>query len=233
MRITRLKNLLNIVNFTQTKSERNPNIPLEIFNLEGKKMRHILILLLCITTTNVFAFGKLQPIVPKYPNLHSHYSVSGSLSTEGFDCPILYEGTGELQIKEYWYLKKNNNYVLPDGYVLKLKNGKELKQGKVLARTSVSPYDSNFTLTWSQPTNINEKPWIFDIHQVGEHEVIAPNQLSFQEAPAYRVLAVELEIGTSNYFSTTFEPWVFFYGNESTKDVGQLILRCVRLGAGQ
>jgi hypothetical protein len=193
-------------------------------------MRYMSILFV-LFSTHSFAFGQLIPISTA-PVLKKHYTVTGTLDQQGFDCSALYSHEAELQLKEYWYLKRNNRYEIPP-HQLKLKNGTLLQQGKVLANTPVTPYDEDFSLQWSEPFNINKNPWVFDVYQVSEHEVIGPTQQGMQASPAYRVLVLKLHINETTLYSTTFEPWVFFQGNETDKHIGALSLQCVQIFHGK
>ena len=195
-------------------------------------MRYILFLLICLTIQSC----SIKKSTPKEinPTIETRYSITGQLVANAFDCGLILADNGpkaELQLKEYWYLKTRYTYETPRDTKLVLNNNIELIQGKVLATHPVVNYDDAFKLTWQEPINIGKKPWIFDVYKVREGEVIAPDLIGAQESPAYRVLAVELVFDDPSIKSSSFEPWVFFTGNEITKDVGEFALQCWILGS--
>lgn len=165
------------------------------------------------------------------------HTVSGTLEKGQCTANELVGAT--IILEENWYIKDKSSLVVPwgrrydGGYgydILKFANGKVLEQRKELGRGSVDA-DNRFKINWKEPPVFsNRVPWIHNVYRISPDTVDPSDPLGFKKSTVYRVLHLRLSIpGLYTVVDSNSEPWIMFYNQETTKELGEITVHCFEI----
>lgn len=195
-------------------------------------MRFLLLgILLFLPVQNLWAqlpvFEPVKPVSITIPR-----ALKGDFATA--DCRPFYDEGVTVELREYWYIDDPATGLrMPFGETyngigyqpLKTANGKELVQGRIVASQSVDYFESDIALTWRDPLSLNN-PWMEGVFHISPATETRSNRYGYIQRKVYRVLRLQATANGAGYFTTSLAPWIIYYNQQKTIDLGDLEMNC-------
>lgn len=185
---------------------------------------------LCLSPSHLFALDgplilaqvpKPRPPIGEIAPRGSDHHITGTV-TRGACGMGFAQANAQLVAREFWYAldPRSMSLTRPQDNSGRLEQlairNQVLQQGRVLGSVRLTSDNTNFDIRWNEVIIQNRVPWMENVQIVRTRQAIH----------VYRVIEVRFE-GTGSAFAAQVIPLVSFFGSETTKHVGQLVVSCL------